>query len=180
MDRLRSTLGGTLIVVGGIVVSIATVFKWVSITNTSTHQTVEVAAIKQIFGQSVFLLGIVVLVTGVGVLAAGGRARTVWAVIGLICSLVVLAATLIGVFSPNTLGQIFATRDAAFKAGVTSPSGATETVKQAFDSGLLTASIKFGVWIGLIGGALGTVGALISLFGPQYKTGGIWGETSEN
>ena len=180
MERLRSTLGGALIVIGGVVVSIATVFKWVSITNTSTHQNVEVAAIKQIFGQSVFLLGIVILVTGIGVLAAGGRGRTVWAIAGLICSLLVLAAALIGVFSPNTLGQIFATRDAAFQAGVSTASGATQTVKQAFDSGLLTASIKFGVWVGLIGGGLGTVGALISLFGPQYKTGGIWAETSEN
>jgi len=172
MDRLRSTLGGTLMIVGGIVVSIATVFRWVSVTNTSTHQTVEEAAIKQIFGQSVFLLGIIVLVTGIGVLAASGRGRSVWAVAGLICSLLVLAAALVGVFSPDTLGQIFATRQAEFQS-VSSSSGATETVKQAFDSGLLTASIKFGVWIGLIGGAFGTVGGLISLFGPRYKTDDI-------
>lgn len=179
MDRLRANLGGAGLTFGGIVVTIATFFAWVSVTNTSTHQTVKEAAIREVFGQSVFLGGIIITVAGVGVLASAGRGRIIWAVIGLIASLLVLASALIGVFSPDTLGQIFATREAAFES-VKSASGATESVKQAFDSGLLTASIKFGTWIGLIGGVLGTVGGVISLFRRQNRKGGIWDEESED
>lgn len=179
MERLRANLGGAGLVLGGVVVSLATLFAWVSVTNTATHQTVKEAAIKQVFGQSLFLLGIIILAAGVGVLASPGRGRIIWAVVGLVCSLVVLAAALIGVFSPDTLGQIFATRE-AFHGSLTSPSGATETVKEAFDSGLLTASMKFGTWIGLLGGALGTGGAILSMFRRQNRKGGIWEEPSES
>jgi hypothetical protein len=180
LDRLRANLGGAGLTLGGIVASIATVFAWVSVTNTATHQTTKEAAIRQAFGQSVFLLGIIILAAGVGVLASAGRGRILWAIVGLICSLLVLAAALVGVFSPAALGQIFATREAAYQSGVITRSGATETVKEAFDSGLLTASIKLGAWIGLIGGALGSVCAVISLFRPQNRRGGLWEVPSDS
>ena len=167
MERIKRNPASLGLLLGGAIAIVACLFSWVTVTNTTTNATTRATGFNSIGAQSLFLCACIVVLAGIGVLGSRGKGRIVWAVFGLLAAAAVLAAGLVGIFSPETLAERFI-KTQAFSNALTSSSVPTSAdIQAAFDAGTLTASIGLGAIIGAVGGALGVVGALWSFGRPN-------------
>jgi hypothetical protein len=101
------------------------------------------------------------------VAAAAGGGRILWAILGLLTAGTILVAGLVAIFSPEKIAQLFATTELISKLRLTGVTdSASDSIKAGFASGDLTARVASGAIVGIAGGALGVLGALLG-FGKK-------------
>jgi len=137
-------------------------FVWLKVTNSAGSET-SIRAASTVTGQTILLLGFLALVCGFGVIASHGGGRYWFAGLGLLCALVALAFAVWGLVDAGGLAARMAASQAYQDLALPGSADAVqENVQAGFDSGQLSASIGLGLIIGLIGGLLMLVGALLS------------------
>jgi hypothetical protein len=166
MDRMRRNPGAWGLALGAGVFVVAIFLKWVEVTNkTGSSSTFRLWG--SVSGGSLFGICILAAICGVGIIASAGRGRIIWAILGLFSAAVLLAASIWALVDPS--GFItYAESSNAFThlLAESSIQQSYETVSKAFDSGTLSATVKVGAIVGLIGGLLVLVGALFSFRKP--------------
>jgi hypothetical protein len=99
--------------------------------------------INTVAGQTIFFLGLFAGLCGVFVMLSLGKGKYVWATLGLLAAGVAAAAALWGLVDADGFAARFAD-------------------VEAFDEGTLSARAAIGLFIGLGGGVLAVLGALLS------------------
>jgi hypothetical protein len=163
MDRLKRNPGGWGLALGGAIAMVSLLFAWLEVSNDAADVSSRVNGFGTITGQTIGLLALLATISGLGLAASYGGGRILWALLGLVSAGLVLAAGLVAVFSPSTLAERFATAELATKLQVgsgTANASAADAIKEGFASGALSARVAIGAILGLIGGALGVLGAL--------------------
>ena len=167
MERIKRNPGGYGLALGGTIGIVSVLFTWVSVTNTVTNVTSDVPAHGTISGQTLGLLGLLAVISGLGVAASAGGGRILWAILGLLGAGTILVAGIVAIFSPEKIAQLFATTELISKLRLTGvQDSASDSIKAGFASGDLTARVAFGAIVGVAGGALGVLGALLG-FGKK-------------
>ena len=167
MERIKRNPGGYGLALGGTIGIISVLFSWVSVTNTVTNVTSSVPAHRAVSGQTLGLLGLLAVIAGLGVAASAGGGRILWAILGLLGAGTILVAGLVAIFNPEKIAQLFATTQLVSTLSLTGvQDSASDAIKAGFASGDLTARVAFGALVGVAGGALGVLGALLG-FGKK-------------
>jgi|SoimicmetaTmtLPA_FD_contig_31_8514013_length_940_multi_2_in_0_out_0_2 hypothetical protein len=162
MEWFKRNPGGWVLALGGAIGFVSILFSWMSITNTAANVSSSLPAFRAVSGQTLGLLSLLVILTGLGVAASQGSGRILYGLIGLLFSGIMLAAGLVAIFSPSTIAQLFATTETMSKLAITSvQESIDESIKAGFADGTLTASVGFGAILGVIGGLLGVIGAIL-------------------
>ena len=173
MERIKRNPAGWGLLFGGVLAVIAGLFSWVTVTNTELGTTTRATALDSMGPQTLFLCACVILLAGIGVLGSKGRTgRIVWALLGLLAAVVVLAAGLIGIFVPETLAARFIKAESFSKALTATDVATGDQIQAAFDAGTLTAKLGLGAIVGAVGGALGVLGAVWSFRRPTQRGDG--------
>jgi hypothetical protein len=162
MERLKREPGGWGVALGGAIALVSIFFAWVSVTNTSAGSTWKTGLFHTVTGQTVGFLGLLAMISGLGLMASSGRGRIWWAILALFATGVALAAALWAIFSPSGFAAWIATTQTVSTLALSSTTeSANKAVTSGFDSGTLTASVAFGAFIGLIAGLLGVAGSIL-------------------
>lgn len=170
MERIRRNPGGYGLALGGTIGIVSILFSWVSVTNTVTNVTTSVPAHGTVSGQTLGLIGLLAVISGLGVAASAGGGRILWAILGLLSAGTILVAGLVAIFSPEKIAQLFATTELISKLRLTGVTdSASDSIKSGFASGDLTARVAFGAIVGVAGGVLGVLGALLGFGKKQPK-----------
>ncbi len=162
MDRLKRNPGGWGLALGGAIGLVSLLFAWVEVTNASADVSSRVHPFGTVTGQTIGLAALLAVICGLGLAASYGGGRIWWAILGLLAAGLVLTAGLIGIFSPSTLAERFATAELAMTVQVSggAQESAADAIRSGFASGALDARVAIGAILGTIGGALGVLGAL--------------------
>jgi hypothetical protein len=163
MDRLKRNPGGWGLALGGAIGMVSLLFAWIVVSNDAADVSSRVNGFGTITGQSIGLLALLATISGLGLAASYGGGRILWAILGLVSAGLVLAAGIVTLISPSTMAERFATEELATKLQVGSGTGnasAADAIKAGFEAGTLSARFAVGAIVGLIGGALGVLGAL--------------------
>ncbi len=160
MERIKRNPGGWGLALGGAIGIISILFSWIKVTNTVANVSASVPAYRAVSGQTLGFLALLAVMAGLGVSASSGGGRILWGLLGLLGAGTVLVAGLIAVFSPSTIAQLFATTQLVSTLSITGvQESASSAIKAGFASGDLTARVGFGAIVGIVGGALGVLGA---------------------
>jgi len=171
MDRLKRNPGAWGLALGAAVAAVAMLLTWIEVTN-SAGASEQYRAIETVTGKSLFGLAILTVLSGVGVIASKAGGRFVWAFLGLLGGVVLLAASVWAIADPAGFTTFAVESEAVTKlmsGSAVQQSG--ETVRAAFADGTLTASAQLGAVVGLVGALLATLGALLSFRRPVASTG---------
>jgi hypothetical protein len=141
MERLKRNPATLGLILGGVIVSASTFFTWLVVESSSGDE--RIRAINTVAGQTIFFLGLFAGLCGVFVMLSLGKGKYVWATLGLLAAGVALAAALWGLVDADGFAARFAD-------------------VEAFDEGALSARAAIGLFIGLGGGVLAVLGALLS------------------
>ena len=141
MERLKRNPATLGLILGGVIVSASTFFTWLVVENSSGDE--RIRAINTVAGQTIFFLGLFAGLCGVFVMLSLGKGKYVVATLGLLAAGVALAAALWGLVDAEGFAARFAD-------------------VEAFDEGTLSARAAIGLFIGLGGGVLAVLGALLS------------------
>jgi len=162
MERLKRNPAGWGLILGGAIVVFSTFFVWLVVTH-DDGQEARIRAIEDVTGQTILFLGVAAALCGLGVLASGGGGKYVWATFGLLLGVVVVAGAAWGIVDADGLAAQFAEVEAMSTVVSTTPDiPQVEAAEQAFADGTLSARVAFGLFIGLAGGLLAMLGALMS------------------
>jgi hypothetical protein len=160
MDRIKRNPGGWGLALGGAIGLVSILFGWIEVTNAAANETTRVHAYGTVAGQTIGFCALLAVIAGLGVSASTGGGRIWWGLLGLLGAGVLLAAGLIGIFSPSTLAQRFATTELVSTMKLSDArDSAMDAIKTGFSSGTLTARVAIGAIIGTVGGVLGVLGA---------------------
>jgi len=163
MDRLKRNPGAWLLMIGGIAIGLSTFLRWFEFTNVSTGTTTELRAFHSVTGQTLLLIGTLILICGFGVAASSAGGRFLWGGLGLLFGALVLAGAIWGLVDPQGFAANAATTQAISKLALPgSIENASDAATKAFDDGTLTVSIQIGLWFGLLSGLIATAGGLLS------------------
>ncbi len=167
MERLKRNPAAWGMILGGAIAMVGSLFAWVTVTNTQSGSETRVTAFDAVGTQTLFLTAVVLVLFGGAVLMSSGKGRIFWALLGLIAAGVILAAGLMGIFAPETLTIRFV-KSQAFAGSIGGTSvPTTDQVQAAFDAGTLTAKMGLGAIFGVVGGALGVIGSVLSFGKPR-------------
>ncbi len=161
MERLKRNPAAWGLILGGAVVLLSAFLVWLRVQDVASGSQLDVRAVKSTTGQTILFLGILAAICGGGVLGSGGRGKYAWATLGLIACIVVLGLAIYGLVDAAGLATRFATAQAWSELSSSSITYSADNVKAAFADGSLSASIAFGLLVGLVGSALGALGALL-------------------
>ena len=149
-------------------------FSWVSVTSTVTNVASSVPAHGTIVGPDARAARAgSAVISGLGVAASAGGGRILWAILGVLGAGTVLVAAVVAVFSPETIAQLFATTELIVEAQAHGCPGLGERRDRGVGShaGDLTARVAFGAIVGVVGGALGVLGALLGFGSKRPRVG---------
>ncbi len=166
MHRMRRNPGAWGLALGAGVFVVAIFLVWVEVTNKAGDSS-TFRLWGTVSGGSLFGICILAAICGLGVIASAGGGRIIWAILGLFSGAVLLGASIWALVDPA--GFItYAEQSNAFTHLLAQESiqNASESVSKAFDSGALSASVKVGAIVGLVGGAFVLLGALFSFRKP--------------
>jgi hypothetical protein len=114
-------------------------------------------------GQTLLLIGVLILICGFGVAASSAGGRFLWGGLGLLFSALVLAGAIWGLVDPQGFAANAATTQAISRLALPgSIENASDAATKAFDDGTLTVTIQIGLWFGLLAGLIATAGGLLS------------------
>jgi hypothetical protein len=161
MERLKRNPAGWGLILGGAIVAASTLFPWLAVEGSDGD--VRIRAIEGVTGQTLMFLGVAAVLCGVLVMISLGKGKYVWATLGLLASAVVIGAAVWGLVDVDGLAARFADADAFSRMVTFTPdSPKTEVVGDAFEAGTISARVAIGLFIGLAGGVLALLGALLS------------------
>ena len=169
MERLKRNPATWGLILGGAIVVASTFFAWLEVENRGGDavgdrlaDAVDTVAIDTVAGQTILFAGAVAIMCGLLVTISLGKGKYVWATLGLLASGVVAAAALWGLVDADGLAARFADVEAYSTTITISPDLPGDVVSQSFDEGTLSARAAIGLFIGLGGGVLAVLGALLS------------------
>jgi hypothetical protein len=163
MDRLKRNPGAWGLMIGGIVIVVSTVLIWFDYTNVSTGNSSTLRALDAVTGQTILFMGCLVALCGLGVAASSAGGRFLWGGLGLLMAGIVLAGAIWALVDPESFSSNMATTQALSKLALPGNiESASDAASKAFDDGTVTVAIRIGVWIGLVGGLIGTAGGILS------------------
>jgi hypothetical protein len=163
MERLKRNPGAWLLMIGGVAIGLSTFLRWFEFTNVSTGSTTELRAFQSVTGQTLLLIGTLILICGFGVAASSAGGRFLWGGLGLLLGGVVLAGAIWGLVDPESFAANAATTQAISKLSLPGAiESASDTATKAFADGTLTVSVQIGLWFGLLSGLVATLGGLLS------------------
>ena len=175
MERLKRNPATWGLILGGAIVVASTFFAWLVVENRGGDEgilAINTAAIDTVAGQTILFLGIVAVLCGVLVTISLGKGKYVWATLGLLAAGIVVAAALWGLVDIDGLAVRFADLEAFSTTITISPDLPSDVVTRSFDEGTLSARPAIGLFIGLGGGVLAVLGALLSYrFTPPVAEG---------
>lgn len=161
MERLKRNPAGWGLILGGAIVSASTLFPWFVVDGGDGDT--RIRAIASVTGQTILFLGVAAVICGVLVTISLGRGKYVWATLGLLASAAVVGAAIWGLVDIDGLAARFADAESFSRMVTFTPDApTTEVVGDAFEAGTLSARIAIGLFVGLAGGALALVGAVLS------------------
>jgi hypothetical protein len=159
MERLKRNPATWGLILGGAIVVASTLFAWLVVEGRGGDE--RASAIDTVAGQTILFLGAVAIVCGLLVMISLGKGKYVWATLGLLAAGVVAAAALWGLVDADGLAARFADVEAFSTTITISPDSPDDVVSQPFDEGTLSARAAIGLFIGLCGGVLAVLGALL-------------------
>ena len=164
MERLKRNPATWGLILGGAIVVASTFFAWLAVESRGGERipAIDTVAIDTVAGQTILFLGIVAVLCGVLVTISLGKGKYVWATLGLLAAGVVAAAALWGLVDVDGLTARVADLEAFSTTITISPDSPGDVVSQSFDEGTLSARPAIGLFIGLGGGVLAVLGALLS------------------
>jgi hypothetical protein len=160
MERLKRNPATWGLILGGAIVVASTFFAWLAVESRGGDE--RIAAIDTVAGQTILFLGFVAILCGPLVLISLGKGKYVWATLGLLAAGVVTVAALWGLVDADGLAARFADLEAFSTTITISPDLPGDVASQPFDEGMLSARAAIGLFIGLGGGVLAVLGALLS------------------
>jgi hypothetical protein len=165
MERLKRNPATWGLILGGAIVVASTFFAWLAVESQGGDErirAIDTVAIDTVAGQTILFLGVVAILCGPLVLVSLGKAKYVWATLGLLAAGVVTGAALWGLVDADGLAARVADLEAySTTITVSSETWSGDVVGQSFD-GTLSARAAIGLIIGLGGGVLAVLGALFS------------------
>ncbi len=166
MDRMRRNPGAWGLGLGAGVFFVSVFLKWIEVTN-KTGDSSTFRLWGSVSGGSLIGICILAAVCGLGVIASGGRGRIIWAILGLFSAAVLLAASIWALVDASGFA-VYVEKSNAYTHLLAQEhiQNVGDAVSKAFDDGTLSASVKFGAIVGLVGGLLVLVGALFSFRKP--------------
>jgi hypothetical protein len=162
MERLRANPGAWGVALGSAIALASLFFVWIEVVNRA-GDTERFRAISTFTGQTLMFAAILGLIAGAGVAASVSGWRFVFALLALAVGVLLVAAGGWAVLDPVGFTKYAA--DAQAFASLTSSSameGSRASLASAFASGELDASVGIGAVIGLVGGLLVLLGAVLS------------------
>lgn len=170
MERLKRKPAALGLCLGGVALMLSTLLTWLLVENDAGTQ-LRVRAASSQSGQTVFLLAFLAVVCGLGVLGSTGRGRIWWALLGLVAGGIPLVATIWGLFDPAWLAPYLLSEDALSDLGVSTAGSLVEAAQGAFVDSTLSASVRFGLLVGMAASVLVVLGALLSFRRPAETQG---------
>ncbi|MFN8231941.1 MAG: hypothetical protein U0V56_00155 [Actinomycetota bacterium] len=162
MDRLKRNPGGWGLALGR-AIGMVSLFAWIVVSNDAADVSSRVNGFGTITGQTIGLVALLRRSAGSGSPASYGGGRILWALLGLVTAGLLLASG----WSPSSRRRRWRSgsrrRSSRTKLQVgagTANASAADAIKEGFASGALSARFAIGAILGLIGGALGVLGAL--------------------
>lgn len=167
--RFRRNPGAWGVAFGEVVVLVSLFLVWIEVTNRSSGVTERVRAISNFSGQTLFFAAILGIGAGVAIAMVTSTAwRVFWAVAALALGGLCLVAAAWAVFDASGFAwhaanaQQFASATAQWEMR-----DASARLSVALASGAVSATAAVGAVVGLVGGALAVVGALLSFAPPR-------------
>lgn len=161
MERFKRNPVGWGVALGAAIALTSLFLVWIEVVNRSGASE-RFRAISSFTGQSLMLVAVLALLAGFGIVISESWGRIVSAMLALLAGLMIAGAGVWALVDPEGLTQHSAeAKDfASLHSGVVQdPSG---WLGRAFASGELTASARIGAIVGLVGGVLVLLGALLS------------------
>jgi hypothetical protein len=166
--RLRRNPGAWGVALGAATVLVSLFLVWIEATNHATGETKDVRLISVFSGQTLFFAALLTVGAGLAVAMVTSTGwRIAWAVAAVLLSSLLVGAAAWAIFDPA--GFIKRAADAQLFATLTTQwemRDASARLSAALASGTLTASARIGAFVGLVGGGLAMLGALLS-FAPR-------------
>jgi hypothetical protein len=162
MERIRHNPGGWGVTLGATIALVSLFLVWIHVVNGSGASE-DYRAITTFTGQTLMFAAILGLISAIGIIASRFRGRVIFAVLALAAALLLIAAAAWAILDPAGFAKYAA--DAQALASLTSSShmkDVSSALSSAFASGELDASVGFGAIVGLVGGLLVALGALLS------------------
>jgi hypothetical protein len=166
MSRLRRNPGGWGIALGALVVLGSLFLVWIEVSN-RTGDSERFRAVSSFTGQTLFFAVLLALIAGFAVIVASSGWRILWAVVALALGGLCVAAAGWAILDPS--GFTTHAHEAQLLASLTTSAQVHDEslrLSQGLASGALTASARLGAFVGLAGGALIMLGALLSFRRP--------------
>jgi hypothetical protein len=160
MERLKRNPAAWGLILGGAIVVASTFFAWLVVEGGGREA--RILAIDIVAGQTILFLGILAMICGLLVMIYPGKGKYVWATLGLLAAGVAAAAALWGLVDADGLAARFADVEVLTRTITNSPDSPGDDVSRLFDEGTLSARAAIGLFIGLGGGVLAVLGALLS------------------
>jgi hypothetical protein len=164
LSRMRRNPGAWGVALGAAIVLVSLFLVWIEATNHATGESERVRAISSFSGQTLFFAGLLAVGAGIAIaMVTSSGWRIFWAIAGLLLGALFVAAAAWAIFDPEGFtqhavkAQLFASMTSQFEM-----QDASARLSAAFASGTVTASAGIGAIIGLIGGGLTVLGALVS------------------
>jgi hypothetical protein len=164
MERLKRNPATWGLILGGAIVVASTFFAWLAVESRGGDErilAIDTVAIDTVAGQTILFLGVVAIMCGPLVLISLGKWTYVGATLGLLAAGVVAAAALWGLVDADGLAARFADLEAFSTTITIGPDLPGDVVSQSLE-GTLSARAAIGLIIGLGGGVLAVLGALLS------------------
>jgi len=165
-SRLRRNPGAWGVGLGGLVVLVSLFLVWIEVSN-RTGDSERFRAISSFTGQTLFFAVLLALGAGFAVMVASGGWRVFWAIIALALGGLCVAAAGWAIFDPA--GFTIRAHEAQLMASLTTAAQVHDEslrLSRGLASGELTASAQLGAYVGLAGGILMAIGAILSFRRP--------------
>jgi hypothetical protein len=167
-ERLRTNPGIWGLVFGGALLLIAMFFPLYRLTGSAGATNVIGRA--TITGTTIVFVGLLLMICGGGVAGSGGGGRIWWALLALVFALVSLWAMFECAFNTDYAAIRIADSTAyQTSMGGNVTTGISDAYRAAINAGNLSTQARLGAYLGLIGAALATIGAVYSLFRKPRK-----------
>jgi hypothetical protein len=162
--RIRRNPGAWGVALGAAIVLVSLFLVWIEVTNNSTGQSERVRAISSFTGQSLLFAALLAVGAGLAIAMVTSTGwRIAWAIAALALGGLFVAAA--GWALVDAEGFTKYAADAQAFTSVTAQSqmqDASDRLTAAFASGTVTAAAQIGAIVGLLGGALAVLGAVLS------------------
>ncbi len=169
VERIRRSPVGWGVALGAAVAFGSLFFIWIQVVS-SQGDSERFRGIATFTGQSMMFAAVLAALAGIGIVASMSGWRVVFVVLALLMGALLTAAAVWALLDPvgfakySADAQIFSSMTAKWQG-----QDASDAVANAFASGKLDASARIGAIVGVAGGALTILGAILSFRRPARR-----------